>query len=612
MMHGPGPGGPRHGGQFLNERDKGTKINYNKLKRIVKYFTKYKLQLILLLFTIIVIAVLDVIPALLVKEIIDNSFPNKDLNLLIILVVIYFIVVMLSNLIGVLQAYINSKMTESIICDIRYQTYENLQSLPIEFFSNRKIGEILSCINNDIGGIQSVFQSVYISVFRNIFIFIVTAVTLFFTNWILAIVSIIILPFFIIPTKKVSRKRFEIAKRNQWELEKINNIVSDTLNVSGATLVKLFSRENDKLAEFQSVNQEVGSLNVKAQIVGRWFFMFLSIFTTLGPLLIYLVGGILLIQYDMLTIGGIVLFVSLLGRLYGPITEFTNIHVDIVRSFALFDRIFGYLDVKSSIVEAQDAVEIADMKGDVEFKHVYFRYDSAIENNLSNISFKVNRGQMLAVVGPSGAGKSTITKLLPRLYDYESGVISIDGIDIKQIKIDNLRKNISFVTQDTYLFNESIRYNLLFAKKDASEEELISACKAAYIHDLIMTLPRGYDTIVGERGVKLSGGEKQRISIARAILTNPSILIFDEATSSLDSESEKYIQLAINPLLKNKTSIIVAHRLSTIMNADNIIVIDDGEVVECGNHQQLINNDGLYKVLYDTQFMVENEEFTFE
>jgi len=331
--------------------------------------------------------------------------------------------------------------------------------------------------------------------------------------------------------------------------------------------------------------------------------MTIQTFIAIGPMLIYLVGGIILIRYNSITIGGIVMFVSLVSRLYGPVNTFSNIHVDIIRSLALFERIFQYLDLKSEIAEKENAIEIKGVKGNIQFRHVYFSYNGKYDT-LEDINFEIKPGQMAALVGPSGAGKTTITYLVPRLYDVRKGEVLLDGINVKDISLNSLRMQIGMVTQDTYLFNTTIKENLLFARQDATEEEIINACKAAYIHDFIETLPDGYDTVVGDRGIKLSGGEKQRISIARTLLKDPKIIIFDEATSSLDSNSEFFIQKAIEPLLKSRTSLVIAHRLSTIMSADVIFVVVDGRIVERGNHEELLNKGRVYKDLYYTQFRI--------
>jgi ATP-binding cassette, subfamily B, bacterial len=440
-----------------------------------------------------------------------------------------------------------------------------------------------------------------------LFVFIAAATTLFYTNWKLAIVGIIVLPLFIFPTRKVGKARWKIASATQGKLAELNTLMHETLNIAGMMLVKIFTKEKFQQDKFEAVNKEVTRLQIKESLAGRWFFMTIMTFASLGPMIIYLAGGLLLIKENAMTIGGIVMFVALLGQLYGPVTSFANISVDITRSLALFERIFQYFDMKPDIEDCTGAVAMGQAKGAIRFQNVNFSYSGTGET-LKDINIDVRPSKMVAFVGPSGAGKTTLTYLLPRLYDVGSGSIEIDGLDIRNVTLESLRANIGMVTQDTYLFNDSIRLNLLFARPEATGEELIAACRTANIHDMIAALPAGYDTIVGERGIKLSGGEKQRLSIARALLKNPRIIILDEATSALDSVSESLIQTAIKPLLKDRTSLVIAHRLSTIMSADKIYVVDDGAIVEQGSHQELFELGGVYRNLCDKQFGNKNHE----
>lgn len=505
------------------------------------------------------------------------------------------------NLISVGQSYLNTLISKNIIRDLRAEMYRHMQNMPLKFFSNVKTGEISSRINNDIGGIESVFSNTFISILQGVFVFATTAATLFYTNWMLAIVSLLTLPLFLAPTRKVGKARWKIATETQAKLAELTTIITETLNVSGTMLIKLFTKEKDKNREFEKVNNEVTRLGIRETVVGRWFIMTLQTFVSIGPMLIYLFGGIFLIKYHSMTIGGIVMFVTLVSRLYGPVNTFANINVDIVRSMALFERIFQYFDLKSEVVEKPDAVMADSFRGNIQFENVNFSYNEKSQT-LKNVNISIRPGQMAAFVGPSGAGKTTITYLVPRLYDVTGGAIMIDGMNIRDISLDSLRGQIGMVTQDTYLFNTTIRENLLFARPEATEDDIISACTTANIHDFIASLPEGYDTMVGDRGIKLSGGEKQRISIARTLLKNPRIVIFDEATSSLDSNSEMLIQQAVEPLFKLRTSLVIAHRLSTIMSADIIYVVKDGKIAEQGTHAELLDAGGVYKELYDKQF----------
>ncbi|SHH75977.1 ATP-binding cassette, subfamily B [Sporobacter termitidis DSM 10068] len=589
------------GVHFSGDTPEKPKITKALLLRILSYFRPYWKLLIVMLAAIVVTSALGVVSPLLTKDIIDIALPNRDIRLLVYYILLTFGTLVVLNLVTVGQSYLNTLISKRIIRDLRSEMFSHMQDMSLKFFSNVKAGEINSRINNDIGGIESIFSGTLIQIVQGVFIFATTTATLFYTNWMLALISLLTLPLFLAPTRKVGKTRWKIAGETQSKLAELTTLITETLNVSGTLLIKLFTREKDKSREFEKINEEVTQLGIREAVVGRWFFMTLQTFVALGPMLIYLFGGLILIKYQTVTIGGIVMFVTLLGRLYGPVNTFANIHVDVVRSMALFERIFQYFDLKSEISEKPDAVDVRGIKGFIRFEGVGFSYNekSAV---LSDITFEIVPGQMAAFVGPSGAGKTTITYLVPRLYDVTEGAVLIDGTDVRDMTLTSLRGQIGMVTQDTYLFNASIRENLLLAKPDATEEELVSACRTANIHDFIAALPDGYDTAVGDRGIKLSGGEKQRISIARTLLKNPGIVIFDEATSSLDSNSESLIQQAVEPLLKSRTSLVIAHRLSTIVSADVIFVVKDGRIAERGSHHELLQAGGVYKELYDKQF----------
>ncbi len=579
------------------------------LSRIISYFKPYWKLISVMFLAIIVTSALGVVPSFLTKNIIDVALPEENLKLLIFLVLLMFGTQILNGLVSVGQSFLNTLVSKNIIRDLRTGMYRHLQNMSLKFFSDAKTGEITSRINNDIGGIENVFSNTFIQLLQGIFVFAITAVTLFYTNWQLAIVSMLTLPLFLAPTRKVGKARWQIAKEAQAKLAELTTIGMETLNVSGTMLIKLFTKETDKCKEFEKVNNEVTSLGIRETVVGRWFVMTLQTFVSIGPMLIYLLGGLILIKYQSITIGEIVMFVTLVSRLYGPVNIFANIHVDIVRSMALFERIFQYLDLESEISEKKNAIIMDHIKGNIQFDNVSFAY-SEKSKTLKNVDLSIEPGQMAAFIGPSGAGKTTITYLVPRLYDVTNGAVRIDGIDIRDMALNSLRSHIGMVTQDTFLFNASIRENLLFARKNATDEDIVHACTMANIHDFIVSLPQGYDTVVGDRGIKLSGGEKQRISIARTLLKNPTIVIFDEATSALDSNSETLVQKAVEPLLKSRTSLVIAHRLSTIMSADVIFVVNDGKIVEHGKHIDLLKIGGIYKELYDKQFKtVENDNY---
>lgn len=570
--------------------------------RILSYFKPYWKHSLYIFIVVIITSALGILPPLLTKGIIDTALPQSNFRMLVIYVSFSFMIILILNLFNVLQSYLSTLVAKNIVRDIRLEMYNHIQKMPLKFFSETKLGEITSRLNNDIGGIENIFSNTFVQLIQGIFIFAITAVTLFVTNWKLALISMLTLPLFILPTKTVGKARWQIAIETQTKLAELTTLITDTLSISGNLLIKLFTKETDKSEEYKKVNNEATQLGIRETVVGRWFIMAIQTFVSISPLLIYLFGGFFLIKYHTITIGGIVMFVSLVSRLYIPVNTFASIHADLVRSFAFFDRIFEYLDLKNNIVEKDSAIDYR-INGKIEFEKVTFSYH---ENSpvLHDINFKIEPGQMAALVGPSGAGKTTISYLIPRLYDVTSGEVLIDGINIKDMSINSLRKQIGMVTQDTFLFNVSIRENLLLGRADASEKEIVDACQKANIHDFIASLPDGYDTVVGNCGLKLSGGQKQRISIARTLLKDPKIVIFDEATSSLDSNSEQLIQQAVKPLLKSRTSLVIAHRLSTIVSADIIFVINHGIIVGCGKHLDLLKKSNLYKELYERQFNI--------
>jgi ATP-binding cassette subfamily B protein len=428
-------------------------------------------------------------------------------------------------------------------------------------------------------------------------------VAIFSMNWQLALVAIIVIPLMILPTREVGRTRFKLLLESQAVSDQMNQIISESLSVSGSLLVKLFGREKKEYARFVEVNDQLTQIALKEQRSGKWFRVMMGMFTQIGPLLVYFAGGYLIIaRLDTnLTIGTITATVALINRLYRPVQTLLNLNVDFTRSLALFSRIFSYFDRKSDLVNKPNAIKPDISNAEIVFDEVNFSYSPDLEL-LKNISFTVPDGSMYAIVGQSGSGKSSIVNLIPRLYDVNSGSITIAGVDVRDFDLYYLRENIGLVTQDTYLFNGTIKENLLYAKSDASDQEIVKACQIANIHDFIIQQPGGYNTVVGNRGMKLSGGEKQRLSIARIILKNPKIIVLDEATSSLDSISESSIQEALQVLMKGRTSITIAHRLSTVLAANKIIVLKDGSIVEQGEHDELLLLNGVYKELYETQF----------
>lgn len=602
MMDGNGFKSGRGG--FLTEEEKqnSPKITLRLLKRMFSYLVPYWKQLIVSVLAIIISSVFGVFPTILTGRIIDEGLLEQNLPVLIRLIGLSFGVLILANLISVLESYTNVWMAENITFDMRNKMYSHLQRMSHRFFTTSKQGDIITRMTSDIGGVQSVLTGTWTSILQNFATLTVALVTMYTKSPILATIGIVVVPLFILPTKRVGKRRWEITLESRKHNDDINQILNETLSVSGQLLSKLFVTEAYEFERYQEANKQMIRLNIKESMAGKWFRVVINVFTNIGPMLIYLVGGILIIEYGNtdLTIGDITVMVALLGRMYGPVNSLLNIQVDMIRSMALFDRIFEYFDLPVEIDNDPQALRPESFAGELAFEEVSFHYDSD-QPILNNVSFELKPGSSVAIVGPSGAGKSTIINLIPRLYDVTGGRIRLDGVDIRKLDLAFLRQHIGVVTQDTYLFNGTIRENLLYAKPDATQAEIEQACSEANIHGFISGLPKGYDTVVGNRGMKLSGGEKQRLSIARIILRKPGLIIFDEATSSLDSISEHAIQEAIEPILAKSTSLIIAHRLSTILSADEILVLEKGKIVERGDHETLVKKGGIYTMLYNTQ-----------
>ena len=598
------PPGGRPGPGYLTEEEKKNKPKVTKdlLRRIYSYLRPYRKQMALVLVSILVSSVLTLMPSVLTGKIIDDGLIARNLKALILFILLSFGVTLLANLIGILESYLNTWIAQHITFDMRNTMYRHLQTMSQRFFTTNNQGDIITRMTSDISGVQQIITGTLTSILSNAITLIVALVLMFRENWILALVGIAVVPLFTLPTRSAGKRRWSITKESQACSDEINGILNETLSVSGQLLVKLFGMEEKENQRYQAVNKKMIGLNIKESMAGRWFRMALSTFTNIGPMLIYLVGGLIMMRYDdSITVGQITVLVALLGKMYMPVNQLLNIQVDWIRSMAMFTRIFEYYDLEPEIRNAPDAIVPQSADGEVEFRNVRFYYDEEREI-LKNISFKLEKGKCIAIVGPSGSGKSTLINLIPRLYDVIEGSVLFDGEDVRKLDLGFLRENIGIVSQETYLFNGTIRDNLLYAKPDATEEELIDACKRANIYDFVEKQETGLDTVVGNRGLKLSGGEKQRISIARILLKDPALLIFDEATSALDSISEQKIQDAIEPLIASRTGILIAHRLSTILAADEILVIKDGEITERGTHQELVGAGGVYTQLYETQF----------
>jgi ATP-binding cassette subfamily B protein len=630
------------------------------VRRIVAFFGPYRVQVAVVLVAIIATSLLGIVNPYLLKLLIDNVIVGgqyQDLNLYVGLMIVIPIV---SGLIGVGQSYLNNVIGQSVMQDLRNALYAHLQRLPLRFFTATRTGEIQSRLANDVGGVQSVVTDTAASITSNVAITISTIIAMLLLSWQLTLLSLGITPFFMYLTFRVGKVRREVSGETQKRLAEMTAVTEETLSVSGILLGKTFSAQDRSVERFRDLNKELARLQIRQAMVGRWFFMIIGTIFSIMPAFVYWLAGTMAANGSPSapTAGDIVAFTTLQSRLFFPLGQLLNVQVEIQGSLALFDRIFEYLDLDPEIVDAPDAValEPETVRGAVALEGVSFHYaaepgatpgtgDAAaavdLEANpalmealmespgagaepigfevvdggradeppprfgLEDVSFEAKPGELVALVGPSGAGKTTTTYLIPRLYDVEAGRVTIDGIDVRQLKLESLGRVIGFVTQETYLFHASIRDNLLFAKPDATEDELIAAASAAAMHDRITEMPEGYDTVVGERGYKLSGGEKQRVAIARVLLKNPKILILDEATSSLDTVSERLIQSALGRLTEGRTTIAIAHRLSTILRADRILVFDRGRIVERGTHRQLIARGGLYSRLYEEQFEAE-------
>ena len=594
--------GPRG---FLTDEEKQNKPKVTKalLVRILSYLKPYWPQFVLVFLAILLSATVGLLPSIITGRIVDEALVGRNMKLLIQLLLAAFGTLAVSQVIGVLESYINAWISQRIIFDMKNQMYNHLQRMPHAFFTSERQGDIITRMNTDISGVSSVISGTLSSIVSNLATVVTSLVALLSMSWQLALVGMAVIPLLILPTRSVGQTRWKLLSQSQAKNDEMNQMINETLSVSGSLLVKLFAREEREYARFVELNKDVTRLNLKEQRSGKWFGVVMGMFTQLGPLLIYFAGGWLIIRRAdaSLTVGTITATVALINRLYRPVQSLLNIQVDFTRSMALFTRIFSYFDMKNPIVSKDNGKKPDMGQADVCYEHVVFSYDPE-KPLLTDIHFTVPAGRMYAIVGPSGSGKSTVVNLIPRLYDVLGGRVTVGGVDVRDMDLAYLRSNVGVVTQESYLFNGTIRENLLSAKPAATDEELERACKIANIHSYIAAQPEGYETLVGNRGLKLSGGEKQRLSIARVILKDPKILILDEATSALDSISENAIQEALEHLMEGRTSIVIAHRLSTILKADRILVVQGGVIAEEGTHESLLQRNGIYRELYETQF----------
>jgi ATP-binding cassette, subfamily B, bacterial len=624
------------------------------IRRIAAFFRPYRLSVAVVLLTIVLTSVLGLINPYLLKLLIDDALPRRDFDLLNLYVGLMIVVPIISGLIGLGQTYLNNVIGQRVMQDLRNALYAHLQNLPLRFFTETRTGEIQSRLANDVGGVQSVVTDTASSVFANLVITISTVGAMLIIDWRLTALSLGLLPFFMYLTYRVGEIRRRISSQTQESLADISAITEETVSVSGMLLTKTFGQQDAAIGRFREANAKLARLQIRQSMVGRWFFMIVGTIFSITPAFVYWLAGWLAIQGDPTapTIGDIVAFTTLQSRLFFPLGQLLSVQVEVHGALALFDRIFEYLGISADIKDAPDAVTLRpdEVRGHIRFRHVHFRYPQAARRaateateglaeaaaragpddgaeaaavleaaeaeaeierlpfGLSDIDFEAQPGQLVALVGPSGSGKTTTTYLLPRLYDAEEGAVEIDGLDVRRISLASLGQGIGFVTQETFLFHASVRENLRYARPNATDRELQAAARMAAIHDRVRQLPQGYDTLVGERGFKLSGGEKQRVALARVLLKDPRILVLDEATSALDTVSERLIQAAIERTMKGRTTIAIAHRLSTILRADLILVFDAGRIVERGRHDELLARGGLYARLYREQFLAGSDE----
>ena len=597
---------------------KNQKLKPGTLKRIAEFAIPYKVSLTFFLITVVIDAFLIVATPLLLRKLIDDGVIPKNTELVTKLALAVGIIALLDALFSMIGRWFSARIGEGLIYDLRRMIFEHVQKQSIAFFTRTQTGALISRLNSDVIGAQQAFTSTLSGVISNLLSLILVAATMLTLSWQITLISLTLLPVFLFPTKWVGRKLQGYTRQSFDINASMSATMTERFNVSGALLVSLYGNSKSEKNEFSAKARKVADIGISIAMLNRIFFIALTSIAAVATAVAYGVGGHLAISGE-LTVGTLLAITALLARLYGPLTALSNVRVDVMSALVSFERVFEVLDLKPMVVDRQNAIQLQTDKPELIFENVSFSYPKAEEISLAsleivakpeiptsgrvlkNISFSVKPGTLTGIVGPSGAGKSTISSLIPRLYDVTDGGISINGTDIREYSIKSLRNTIGVVTQDSHMFHDSIMNNLLYAKSDASIVDIQSACESARIWTFIKTLPNGLDTVVGERGHRLSGGEKQRLAIARLLLKQPSLVILDEATAHLDSENEALVQAALKDALAGRTSIVIAHRLSTIIQADQILVIDNGEIIERGTHDELVSKKGLYYELYERQ-----------
>lgn len=664
MMRGGPGGGPGGWGSIIRAPDEQPKVTWELLQRVLRYAAPYRLYISGMLTLILISTGISLLTPLIMRDLIDTTIPSGNVNRLIWLALALLVLPIVSGVVDLVNRRLNVHVGEGVTYDLRMALYSRLQSMSLRFFTNTKVGELMSRLNNDVVGAQNAISNVIVTIITNIIQVIAVLAVMLTMDWRLTLISVLILPLFILAARRLAGTLRVIARQQLEANAAMNAMMNETLNIGGALLVKLFGRRHQEVERFDRRAGEVRRLGVDRAMWGAVFFVIIGLVSAVGTALVYGIGGYLVIQ-GAFTVGTIVAFGAYLNNLYRTLQALTNAPVDFASSLVSFERVFEVIDLPVEIDEKPDALLLEHASGALAFENVSFIYDRGDSNLLTQvkrhgqldsvatslsdttkpqkeqqvntrrsngtdlvarnggflpdeaekvgrsqarlqalegISFNVAPGQLVALVGPSGAGKTTLTYLIPRLYDPSSGRILLDGHDLRDVTLDSLSEQIGMVTQETYLFHDTIRTNLLYARLNATQDEIEAAARAANIHDFIRELPDGYETVVGERGYRLSGGEKQRLALARVILKDPRLLILDEATSSLDSESEALIQDALKRVMAGRTSIVIAHRLSTILAADQILVMDRGHIAERGTHSELLAHGGLYAHLYETQF----------